>query len=634
MKFSTFLKRSYITFTLLTICACSGGGGGEKPNISLSGSSYDFGEIALGSNSEKTITIKNTTYGSLNFGTISTSGLPFSISSDTCSGHTWYKDGTCSLTVQFTPTTKGISTGSLSISSNDPDQSTATVALSGKGTAPSISLSGASYDFGTIELGKNSTKTITVKNTGDAPLIFGTISTSGVPFSVLNDTCSGKTVAEKGNCSLTAQFTPTSEGTFTGSLSIPSNDPASSTATVALNGKGNAVPNISLSESSYGFGDVVLNNSGRKTFLITNTGTGPLIFGTISSSGAPFTIPIDTCSGNTIAAKGTCSLTAQFLPTAQGNFSGTLSIPSNDPDLNTATIDLSGKGYGLNVWINNIQVDSSCNLSFDVTVTDPTTTATITLDPSQFTLKLGGEDISSVSTILNIPVASPVSVALAADWSESITGAISNVQSGATTFLNELSNDTDEAAVYKFNAQIGSVPASSPYFYKKIDSEFSSLSTYINQSTFGNVSGTKLYDAVYASIERAATGTNTKRAVVVLSDGVDNGSVKTLADVTAYAVVQKIPVFTIMYYDQTYNSGTWVGDYDVLKELAEETGGQVFSGLTADLDDVYKQIANVLSSKYSIEYTKTGCSSGTVTLDVDALYNGLKGHASGTVTFP
>jgi VWFA-related protein len=637
MRISAFLKKGCIMLPVLTLIACGGGGGGGNgavANISLSGSSYDFGDIALGSNSEKTITITNTTYGSLNFGTISTSGPPFSISSDTCSGHTWYKDGTCSLTVRFTPTTKGTSTGSLSISSNDPDQSTATVALSGKGTVPSISLSEASYDFGTIVLGNNSTKPITVTNTGDAPLIFGTISTSGAPFSISSDTCSKKTVAANGTCSLTVQFTPTSEGTFPGSISIPSNDPGVSTATVALNGKGKAEPNISLSESIYDFGGVILNNAGNKTFVITNTGTAPLIFGTISSSGAPFSISSDTCSGNTVAAKGTCSLTAQFLPTTQGSFSGTLSIPSNDPDLNTATVDLSGEGYGLNVWINNILVDSSCNISFDVTVTDPASSTIIELDPSQFTVKLGGVDISSASTIKQIEIDSPVSAILAIDWSGSVTKVIGNIQPGANNFLNQLINDADEAAVMKFNAQTGLIPVPIPYFYKTTDPLFSSLSTYIDIDAFGDVNGTLLYDAVYASIERATHGSNSKRAVVVLSDGADNGSVKTLTDVTDYAVTEKVPVFSIFYYDLSYNNGTWLGSYETLKTLAEETGGQAFSGLTTDLNEVYKQIANTLSSKYSITYTSSSCSSGTVILEVDAEYNGLQGHATADVVFP
>jgi len=638
MGLTTFLKWVCIVLSLLTFSACSGGGSGEAPNISLSGSSYDFGGIALGSNSEKTITITNTTYGSLKFGTISTSGLPFSISSDTCSGHTWYKDGTCSLTVRFTPTTKGISTGSLSVSSNDPDQSTATVALSGKGTAPGISLSESSYDFGTIAVGNNSIKTITITNIGDASLIFGTISTSGAPFSISSDTCSGKTVAANGTCSLTTQFTPTGKGAFTGSLSIPSNDQDLSTATVPLSGSGSMAPNISLSESSYDFGGVVLNNSSDKTFVITNAGNAPLnieailLSGTTSSS---FSLSSDTCSGKTVAANGTCSLTANFSPTVQASFTDTLiSIRSDDPDHGTATISLTGKGNGLNVWINHVNIDpNTCVITVDVTVTDPVTGALLSLGADQFTLTENGLPLTPSS--ITSEVSSPVSLVLAIDWSGSVSNVLdTDIKPAAKDFIDHLKAGTDEAAVCKFGGIIDFNPAKtdSPLFYKADYSALTNIDTGYIYKSFDGSGGTKLYDAVYDSIDRAANGSNSKKTVVVLSDGAEDSSssVHTLDEVNAHATEEGVPVFTIYYVDPAY-SGVGYGAPDIMETMAKATGGQYYNGTTSiDLGTVYQQISNTLSNKYTIS-TPGNCA-GTVSLTVQVDYNGLHGEDSRIIT--
>ena len=109
-------------------------------------------------------------------------------------------------------------------------------------------------------------------------------------------------------------------------------------------------PDISVSESSYDFGGIVLDNSSDRTFVITNIGSAPLKIGDISLSGDDcFSILAGgTCSDRTLAVNGTCLLTVRFSPTDQGSFTGTLSILSNDW-YGTETIGLSGEGYGLSV---------------------------------------------------------------------------------------------------------------------------------------------------------------------------------------------------------------------------------------------------------------------------------------------
>jgi hypothetical protein len=128
-----------------------------------------------------------------------------------------------------------------------------------------------------------------------------------------------------------------------------------------------AEPKISLSESSYDFGGIVVKNSAERQFTITNTGNRDLRITSFSSSDAQFTVPevSDNCSGKSVAPNGSCTFITRFTPAAHGAQGGTISITADDP----ATILLQGDGW-LNVWINRI-TGNCASISIDVTVTDP-----------------------------------------------------------------------------------------------------------------------------------------------------------------------------------------------------------------------------------------------------------------------
>jgi hypothetical protein len=97
--------------------------------------------------------------------------------------------------------------------------------------------------------------------------------------------------------------------------------------------------------SSYNFGNVrVGSSSTAQTFTLTNTGTAYLFIGTISFSGTnatEFSKLNDGCSGQTLAASGSCTFRVIFSPVSTDEKSANLSIPSNAPTLN---VPLSGTG--------------------------------------------------------------------------------------------------------------------------------------------------------------------------------------------------------------------------------------------------------------------------------------------------
>jgi hypothetical protein len=216
------------------------------PKISVDPTSYDYGIAGVGSKSMETFSIKNVGNRDLTLGTISLAGtnaIDFITQSDNCSGKTLASSSSCSLQVGFAPTSAGPKSANLRITSNDPDTPALNVALSGTGAGvPDISVTPTYYNFGSIYVGSTSPlQTFTISNIGSTNLIFGTISITGVDasqFNKQNDTCSGETLAPSNNCTVQVVFSPTSTGSKSSTLSIPSNDPDTPALNVSLSGTG------------------------------------------------------------------------------------------------------------------------------------------------------------------------------------------------------------------------------------------------------------------------------------------------------------------------------------------------------------------------------------------------------------
>ena len=95
-------------------------------------------------------------------------------------------------------------------------------------------------DFGVEAVGMSSTRSFMLTNSGTADLILGALSKTGDDFSILNDRCSGVTLAPTKICTFQVAFVPQSEGAKTGGVSISSNEPDVPLLTISLSGSGGA----------------------------------------------------------------------------------------------------------------------------------------------------------------------------------------------------------------------------------------------------------------------------------------------------------------------------------------------------------------------------------------------------------
>src|SRR6185503_10841437 len=102
---------------------------------------------------------------------------------------------------------------------------------------PSITVQTTPVDFGAVATGMSVERTITVRNTGSAPLSLAGASIDSAQFSLVSLTLP-LTIDPGGQQTITARFSPTGNGTQKGRLTLTSNDPAKPTVSVSLTGSG------------------------------------------------------------------------------------------------------------------------------------------------------------------------------------------------------------------------------------------------------------------------------------------------------------------------------------------------------------------------------------------------------------
>ena len=107
--------------------------------------------------------------------------------------------------------------------------------LIGEGTQVEISVSPTSLDFGAVSLGTPSSLQITVNNTGTGTMLLDAITFNNDMWTTET---SNLTINEGENGSFAVIFTPDLAGTWSGVMSISSNDPSTPILEVALAGTG------------------------------------------------------------------------------------------------------------------------------------------------------------------------------------------------------------------------------------------------------------------------------------------------------------------------------------------------------------------------------------------------------------
>ena len=227
----------------------------------------------------------------------------------------------------------------------------------------------------------------------------------------------------------------------------------------------------------------------------------------------------------------------------------------------------------------------------------------------------------------------PLTLGLVVDTSPSQRRVLEQERGASYKFFDQvLREDKDEGFVIHFDAEIEllqdltnsrqklqnalrEMEAASPRQLNRRD----------NPQPHRRGGGTALYDAVLLASDEIMKKQSGRKAIIVLSDGVDNASRTPLAEAVAAAEKSNTLIYSILFADQEFAGAqpAWGrggggrrgggrfpqqrprGDgKKIMEQLARDTGGGFFEGSKKQsLDEIYRRIQEELRNQYSLGYT-------------------------------
>ncbi len=393
-------------------------------------------------------------------------------------------------TVKFKPTAGGARSASITITSNDANESPYIIYLNGTATVPVVSvLNGATttsaviannntaaINVGTSAVGTPATPayTFSIKNTGVGPLTVKSITASSTSLFAVSPLSSSTPILTGAIATFTVTGTPAATGLNAGFLTIITNDPATPSYKVNITVTG-SVPVISVSDATPA---VVINNNTTPvslgsaavntdaaiyTFTINNTGSAPLTITSIA--GLPSTVfVVSGVPTAAIAAGGSATFKVTGKPATAGVNTGSITIVTNDPVTPSYKVNVTVTG--------SVPVISVSDATPAVVINNNTTpvsvgSAAVNTDAAIYTFTINNTGLAplTITSIAGLPstvfvVSGVPATAIPAAGSATfkVTGkpATAGVNTGSITIVT---NDPVTPS-YKVNVTvIGTVPA-------------------------------------------------------------------------------------------------------------------------------------------------------------------------------
>ena len=192
----------------------------------------------------------------------------------------------------------------------------------------------------------------------------------------------------------------------------------------------------------------------------------------------------------------------------------------------------------------------------------------------------------------------PLTVAMLVDVSGSVRSVLADEREAAGRFFDTVLRPTDHALLLGFSSTL--------VLWQDFTSSSESLRSALGQlhavrfrglPPAGQMTpGTLLYDAVYQTAKGKLEGVPGRKAMLIVSDGLDNGSQKHLDDAVQAVQATNTIVYGVCY-DQKFFGCAF------LSSLTRPTGGRMFvTGKRQTLDEIFQIIEDELRSQYSIGF--------------------------------
>jgi len=228
----------------------------------------------------------------------------------------------------------------------------------------------------------------------------------------------------------------------------------------------------------------------------------------------------------------------------------------------------------------------------NVTVTDPYGRLVTGLEQENFRIfednaeqeivRFSGEDV-------------PISIGVIFDMSGSMADKFEKSRLAAVQFF-KTANPQDEFCLVNFNDR---AQLASPFTASVEELQDRLLYTTAHGQT-------ALFDGIYLGLSQMKGARNSKKALLIISDGGDNHSRYTEMDVRKYLKEADVQMYAIGIYDigPDYATPEERSGPGLLSELTEMTGGRTFRVASLnDLPDIASKISMELRNQYVLGYT-------------------------------
>lgn len=218
----------------------------------------------------------------------------------------------------------------------------------------------------------------------------------------------------------------------------------------------------------------------------------------------------------------------------------------------------------------------------------------------------------------------PIGVALLFDISGSmdVNDRYDKAREQGYFLLSGLRNGEDEAAIFAFDSRL--------HVIQPFTTELDRLRGTVTE--FSRWGMTSIHDAIASASRTMDARATRRRALVVLTDGIDTGSKLTPAEVSGIASSIDLPVYivaVVQAIDDPRRGGSNQALAGELADLARWTGGQLFVATsTSEASAVARQIVDELRQQYLIAF-EPGATPGWHAVDVRVRRKGHTVQARG-----
>lgn len=365
-----------------------------------------------------------------------------------------------SFSVRFDPSAVGVTSATLTFSTDAANEPTTSVILLGEGTAhPEIDVAGGPLAFGDvpIALGPSGAQSVVIADNGSGPLTFvgagiQIVGTDAADF--VFDPAPPTTPLDAGSTvQVSVRCDPSVTGAKTATLRITTDDADEPTVDIALTATGTDGEVQTSPSIPFGDIDIDAGASAASYALVENLGDAPLHF---TGPGVEITGPdaldfsfSEPPTTSPIAVAGSRAIGLQFDPSSTGPKTAYLLVYTNDADEPVSTVNLSGTAVDQEISVAPASIVFG---EWDVDDGATTRSVTITNDgsaPLNFTgagLELAPNTSGSFA-FADVVSTAPILVGQSRNVTIAYDPSTTSIVDGQTASLQITTDDTDESVV-------------------------------------------------------------------------------------------------------------------------------------------------------------------------------------------